>query len=191
MRGEPRGARRSPGTTQPQSVARRRHYRGESSCRRSWTASFRRHQSPCCSALVSVGDGEALFRCTPDERTYNPIRIVHGGFLCTLLDSAAGCAVHTILPAGTRYGTIEIKVRFLTPLHAHGGPIEAGGAVPRRDLPPGPAQRPQGRGDVRLGIHRNGQRALVSVRLGARARPRRTGSSSVAICAPGDSPPHG
>ncbi|MBV9798408.1 MAG: PaaI family thioesterase, partial [Solirubrobacterales bacterium] len=100
---------------------------------------------------MSVGDGEALFRCTPDERTYNPIRIVHGGFLCTLLDSAAGCAVHTILPAGTRYGTIEIKVRFLTPLHAHGGPIEAGGAVPRRDLPPGPAQRPQGRGDVRLG----------------------------------------
>ena len=65
--------------------------------------------------LVSVGEGEALFRCAPDESTYNPIGIVHGGFLCTLLDSAAGCAVHTLLPAGTGYGSIEIKVSFLNP----------------------------------------------------------------------------
>ena len=63
--------------------------------------------------LVSVGDGEAVFRCTPDESTYNPIGMVHGGLLCTLLDSAAGCAVHTRLPAGAGYGTIEIKVSFL------------------------------------------------------------------------------
>ncbi len=45
--------------------------------------------------LVAVGDREALFRCTPDASTYNPIGMVHGGLLCTLLDSAAGCAVHT------------------------------------------------------------------------------------------------
>jgi uncharacterized protein (TIGR00369 family) len=77
--------------------------------------------------LVSVGDGEAVFRCTPDETTYNPIGMVQGGFLCTLLDSAAGCAVHTLLPAGTGYGTIEIKVSFLKPLHANTGPIEVHG----------------------------------------------------------------
>ncbi len=81
--------------------------------------------------LVSVGEGEALFRCVPDESTYNPIGIVHGGFLCTLLDSAAGCAVHTLLPVGTGYGSIEIKVSFLSPLHASSGPIEARGRALR------------------------------------------------------------
>jgi len=58
--------------------------------------------------LVSVGDGEALFRCTPDESTYNPIGMVHGGLLCTLLDTAAGCAIHTLLPAGVGFSSIEM-----------------------------------------------------------------------------------
>jgi uncharacterized protein (TIGR00369 family) len=71
--------------------------------------------------LVSVGDGEAVFRCAPDESTYNPIGMVHGGFLCTLLDSAAGCAVHSLLPAGTGYASIEIKVSFLKALRTHSG----------------------------------------------------------------------
>ncbi len=60
--------------------------------------------------LVAIGDGDAVFRCTPDESGYNPIGLVHGGLLCTLLDSAAGCAVHTTLPAGVGYASIEIKV---------------------------------------------------------------------------------
>ena len=77
--------------------------------------------------LVSVDAGEAVFRCAPDESTYNPIGMVHGGLLCTLLDSAAGCAVHTLLPAGAGYGTIEIKVSFLEPLHANVGEIEIHG----------------------------------------------------------------
>jgi uncharacterized protein (TIGR00369 family) len=77
--------------------------------------------------LVSVDDGEAVFRCSPDESTYNPIGMVHGGLLCTLLDSAAGCAVHTRLPAGAGYGTIEIKVSFLEPLYSDVGEIEVHG----------------------------------------------------------------
>ncbi len=79
------------------------------------------------SELVSVGDGEVLFRCTPDESTYNPLGMVHGGLLCTLLDSAAGCAVHTLLPAGAGYASIEIKVSFLRALRADAGSIEVHG----------------------------------------------------------------
>jgi uncharacterized protein (TIGR00369 family) len=79
------------------------------------------------SDLVSVGEGEAVFRCTPDESTYNPLGIVHGGLLCTLLDTAAGCAVHTLLPAGAGYASIEIKVSFLKPLRANAGEIEVHG----------------------------------------------------------------
>lgn len=81
--------------------------------------------------LVSVGDGEALFRCAPDESTYSPIGLVHGGLLCTLLDSAAGCAVHTTLPAGTAYSSIEIKVSFLKALRAEVGELEVHGQALR------------------------------------------------------------
>jgi uncharacterized protein (TIGR00369 family) len=80
--------------------------------------------------LMSVGEGEAVFRCTPDETTNNPLGIVHGGLLCTLLDTAAGCAVHSLLPAGAGFSSIEIKVSFLAPLHA-GDRIEVRGRVLR------------------------------------------------------------
>ena len=80
--------------------------------------------------LLAVGEGEALFACTPDESTYNPMGIVHGGLLCTLLDTAAGCAVHTLLPAGAGFASIELKVSFLAPLHA-GDQIEVRGSVLR------------------------------------------------------------
>jgi uncharacterized protein (TIGR00369 family) len=79
------------------------------------------------AALVSVEDGEVVFRCTPDESTYNPLGIVHGGLLCTLLDSAAGCAVHTLLPAGAGYASIEIKVSFLKPVRASTGELDVRG----------------------------------------------------------------
>jgi uncharacterized protein (TIGR00369 family) len=81
--------------------------------------------------LVSVGDGEAVFRCTPDESVYNPIGMVHGGWLCMLMDSAAGCAVHTQLPAGLGYSSIEIKVSFLKAIHGDMGAIEVRGRALR------------------------------------------------------------
>jgi uncharacterized protein (TIGR00369 family) len=77
--------------------------------------------------LVSVGEGEVVFRCTPDESTYNPIGMIHGGLLCTLLDSAAGCAVHTELPPGAGYASIEIKVSFLRAVQAGNGALEVQG----------------------------------------------------------------
>ena len=80
--------------------------------------------------LLAVGDGEARFACTPDESTYNPMGIVHGGLLSTLLDTAAGCAVHSLLPAGAGFSTIELKVSFIAPLHA-GEEIEVRGSVLR------------------------------------------------------------
>jgi uncharacterized protein (TIGR00369 family) len=81
--------------------------------------------------LVAVGDGEAVFRCTPDESSYSPLGMVHGGLLCTLLDSAAGCAVQSQLPAGVAYSSVEIKVSFLRPLRAGMGAIEVHGRTLR------------------------------------------------------------
>ena len=70
------------------------------------------------SVLTRVGDGEVWFAGTPGESVYNPIGAVHGGLVCTLLDSVCGCAVHSTLPAGTGYTSVEIKVNYLRPVKA-------------------------------------------------------------------------
>ncbi|HET9719033.1 MAG TPA: PaaI family thioesterase [Solirubrobacteraceae bacterium] len=83
------------------------------------------------SRLVSAGDGEAVFSCRPDESWLNPLGLVHGGLLCTLLDSAMGVAVQSTQPVGTGYATIELKVSFLKPLAYDGTEVEARGRVLR------------------------------------------------------------
>ena len=54
-----------------------------------------------------------MFSVVPAEYHYNPIGLVHGGLAMTLLDSAMGCAVQTLLPAGSGYTTLEVKVNFV------------------------------------------------------------------------------
>jgi uncharacterized protein (TIGR00369 family) len=81
--------------------------------------------------LVWVGDSEVRFACAPDESAYNPLGMVHGGLLCTLLDFAAGAAVHTLLPAGVGFSSIEIKVSYLKALRADSGEIEVHGQALR------------------------------------------------------------
>jgi uncharacterized protein (TIGR00369 family) len=65
---------------------------------------------------IHMEHGVAVFQGKPMLRHYNPLGTVHGGWFCTLLDSAVGCAVHTTLPAGKGYTTLEIKVNMLRPL---------------------------------------------------------------------------
>jgi uncharacterized protein (TIGR00369 family) len=79
--------------------------------------------------LVEVSAGESVFRLSPDGSMLNPLGLVHGGTLCTLMDSAIGVAVQTASPAGVGYATIELKVSFLRPLPYDGGVIEARGKV--------------------------------------------------------------
>jgi uncharacterized protein (TIGR00369 family) len=79
--------------------------------------------------LGSVSPGQATFTCEPNESHYNPIGAVHGGFVCTVLDSAAGCAVQTTLAAGMGYTSLEIKVNYLRTVSATSGPLTAVGTV--------------------------------------------------------------
>jgi uncharacterized protein (TIGR00369 family) len=78
---------------------------------------------------VSFGEGRATFRLTPKEFHYNPLGTVHGGVFATLLDSACGCAVHTMLPAGDFYTSMDLSVKFLRPVTVATGPITAEGSV--------------------------------------------------------------
>ena len=79
--------------------------------------------------LISADTGTVTFECEPGESHYNPIGAVHGGFACTVLDSAAGCAVQTTLPQGTGYTSLEIKVNYLRPLSTKSGVLTAVGRV--------------------------------------------------------------
>ena len=79
--------------------------------------------------LVEVAPGLAVFECTPDESAYNPIGVVHGGLVCTLADSAAGCAVQSSLEAGVAYTSIDINVTYLRPVTKDSGLIRATGRL--------------------------------------------------------------
>ncbi|HXM36035.1 MAG TPA: PaaI family thioesterase [Pyrinomonadaceae bacterium] len=81
---------------------------------------------PPIGALMNFGiselsEGRAVFTVIPAEYHYNPIGVVHGGVAATLLDSAMGCAVHSTLPAGVGYTTLEIKVNYIRPMTAETG----------------------------------------------------------------------
>jgi uncharacterized protein (TIGR00369 family) len=68
--------------------------------------------------LIEIGPGRAVFQGRPAEAHLNPMGSVHGGWFATLLDSALGCAVHTMMPIGRGYTTAELginMVRAITP----------------------------------------------------------------------------
>ncbi|MBC7940290.1 MAG: PaaI family thioesterase [Chitinophagaceae bacterium] len=90
--------------------------------------------------LIEVNHGHAVFQGTPGPGHLNPMGGVHGGWYATLLDSALGCCVHTALPAGKGYTTLELKVnlvRALTPkvqrVRAEGRVIHVGGQTATAD----------------------------------------------------------
>lgn len=80
-------------------------------------------------ALMAVSSGEAIFQGTPSAKHLNPMGTVHGGWYATLLDSAVGCAVHTMMPAGRGYTTAELSVNLVRGAVAGKEPLRAIGKV--------------------------------------------------------------
>jgi uncharacterized protein (TIGR00369 family) len=80
-------------------------------------------------ALVSVSLGEAIFQGTPNAKHLNPMGTVHGGWYATLLDSAVGCAVHTMMPPGRGYTTAELSINLVRGAVAGKEPLRAIGKV--------------------------------------------------------------
>jgi uncharacterized protein (TIGR00369 family) len=79
--------------------------------------------------LFDAAEGHITMTLTPQEVHYNPMGCVHGGILTTLLDSVMSAAVHTALPAGRGYLTLNLNVNFLKPVYEHTGEIMAVGKV--------------------------------------------------------------
>jgi len=78
---------------------------------------------------IHIEPGIAVFQGRPSRKHYNPLGTVHGGWFATLLDSAVGCAVHTTLPAGRGYTTLELKVNMVRPLNDRVPMVRAEGKV--------------------------------------------------------------
>lgn len=79
--------------------------------------------------LVEVAHGRVVFSGTPDDRYFNPLGTVHGGYAATLLDSCMGCAVHSVLAPGQGYTTLEIKVNYVRAMTSQTGAVFAEGRV--------------------------------------------------------------
>jgi len=62
---------------------------------------------------IEFAHGRAVFEGEPERSAYNPLGSVHGGWSATILDSALGCAVHTTLPAGKVYTTVDLSVSLV------------------------------------------------------------------------------
>ena len=89
---------------------------------------------PPVAALLGMGlervdPGSVTFGLDVGEHLYNPIGSVHGGIFATLLDSAMGCAVHSTLPAGRAYTTLELKVNLVKALTVDTPKVTAEGDV--------------------------------------------------------------
>jgi uncharacterized protein (TIGR00369 family) len=76
-----------------------------------------------------VDEGRCVFTMRAQEFHYNPIGSVHGGVIATLLDSAAGCAVHSTLPAGWGYTSLDLTTKYLRPATVDSGLMRCEGTV--------------------------------------------------------------
>jgi uncharacterized protein (TIGR00369 family) len=81
---------------------------------------------------VTAVEGSVTFYLDPQEFHYNPLGTVHGGVLSTMLDSAAACSVHSTLPAGVAYTSLDLNVKFLRPVTIASGRLRCSGAVLQR-----------------------------------------------------------
>ncbi|MCR6476738.1 PaaI family thioesterase [Variovorax sp. ZS18.2.2] len=79
--------------------------------------------------IVSVSKGIAVFQGTPLAQHLNPLGTIHGGWVATMLDSALGCSVHTMMPPGRGYTTAELSVNYVKGLTPKVQRVRAEGKV--------------------------------------------------------------
>src|SRR4029077_21062002 len=84
--------------------------------------------------ILSAESGRVVFTCEPDESAYNGIGVVHGGLVCTLLDSVAALALLSLLPQGRGCTSVEIKVNYLRAVRIGSGLLEQSSIPVDQDL---------------------------------------------------------
>ncbi|WP_372787765.1 PaaI family thioesterase [Paraconexibacter sp.] len=80
-------------------------------------------------SIPEIEEGRVVFAADAAPWMLNPLGSVHGGAIATLLDSAVGCAIHTTLPVGVSYTTLELKVNYVRGVPHDAGTLHAEGTV--------------------------------------------------------------
>ncbi|MBA3868990.1 MAG: PaaI family thioesterase [Anaerolineae bacterium] len=78
---------------------------------------------------AEVSEGKVVFTCAPSEQHYSVLGMVHGGVAATLLDTSLGCSIHSMLPLGVSYTTLELHINYVRPLTINTGVIRCEGEV--------------------------------------------------------------
>jgi uncharacterized protein (TIGR00369 family) len=78
---------------------------------------------------IEAEHGRVVVTLEPREFHYNPLGTIHGGVLATLLDTATGCAVHSTLPVGVGYTTLDLTTKFLRPASIASGVLTCEGTI--------------------------------------------------------------
>ena len=73
--------------------------------------------------------GRIVMELEPDESLENTIGLLHGATAAALLDTAMGCAIATMQPAGQTSVTLDLKLTYLRPLSVRSGTVSAEGKV--------------------------------------------------------------
>jgi uncharacterized protein (TIGR00369 family) len=79
--------------------------------------------------LTEIEPGRAVFEGTPTAAFFNPLGTIHGGWTATILDSALGCCVHSLIKKGQGYTTVEMKVNYVRALMPETGLVRCEGKV--------------------------------------------------------------
>ena len=79
--------------------------------------------------ITEVEIGRVVFEAEPSALFYNPLGTVHGGWISGLLDSAMGCAVHSLLKPGQAYTTVDMTINFVRPVFANTGRLKCEGKI--------------------------------------------------------------
>ena len=79
--------------------------------------------------IVEVEKGRIVFVGTATEQFYNGLGVAHGGYAATLLDSALGCAINSMQPAGRLFTTLELKINYTRPLTREAGEVRCEATV--------------------------------------------------------------
>ena len=79
--------------------------------------------------ITEVSEGRVICRSVPGLQHYNPMGVAHGGYASSLLDTAMGCAIHTLCKPGTGNMTLELKVNLVRAITAEAGELTAEGTI--------------------------------------------------------------
>ena len=83
-------------------------------------------------SMTEVEEGRVVFAGLPSTDHLNPLGTVHGGWTATVMDSALGCAVFSVVKPGEAYTTIEFKLNLVRPVLPGMGEVFCEGRIVHR-----------------------------------------------------------